>query len=748
MIKLYDVRNNNYINVDYDQQKILDELYFTLTIIPSKEQYNELYPTMTEKEIDEDINKIKKFISIYDKIIPLYDPYNKNIYLVKYKDVYNSIINKNYRILDHRILNKLKKIINELLESKKDREYIEKLQKNINFMNNYDIDILYNTYQKIIYETNPIFKQITQCERISYLLYQLDEKDKKINPYYLKKELKYLKNIYNITDSDLCDSMVNYEMESKTLLYHQVFLTYNKAKSYIQYYSLLGSYLFNNYLRNETYYKDAELENHIINFYNLISKSHSFDKNYILFRYINNDEYLSNLKEGDIYLENSFISTTRNPFITFSNSNNDMYLIKIKIPSNKDGVGLSIEAYSLFKYEMEIILNPSKLRLNKIIYKKNEPIFYHLNKAISNKILKIYEFEYIEPNNIINKLNKYILSIENIIPFYDFYDLKNPIFKSNTSENMILEFINDIPKLNNRRIFKTKIDDIIYNFDVNFVIDNDIYKKFFFLENKNFLHKNYGPQIYLTYLNKNTGSIELLIEIKHIISINYIHRFNGNKSSINENSLLLFLSHLAYHFKIDQIIIHSKFESYALINKKSDYELYNLNNVDNITSHFINLYMADTTYFSQDFIDYIENKKKRFNDNSITHITKYYLIDELMNKKPFDIIKQDIMNVLYKIQRKNNFKIIKDLYLYLHYNYPLIINELHEILSEYVKKNNIKFIYPLTKPIYILKPLNYLFEKKYINYIPVYNMSIDNIHINYNIETRQFFRLNEIENEL
>ena len=747
MIKLYDVRNDKYKDIDYTQQKILDELYFTLSVIPSKEQYKELYPKMTNKEIDDDIKKIKNFISSYDKIIPLYDPYKKNIYLVKYKDVYKSIINKNYRILEHRILNKLKIIINELLESDKDKEYIEKLKKNINFMNNYDIDILYNTYQHIIYETNPIFKEITQCERKSYLLYQLDEKDNKINPYYLKKELKYLKKLYNIKENDLCEGMDKIEIDSKILLYHQVFLTYNKAKSYIQYYSLLGSYLFNNYLRNKSFYRDIELENHIINFYNLISKSPSFDKNYTLFRYINNDEYLSNLKKGDIFLENSFISTTRYPFINFINSNSDIYLIKINIPSNKEGIGLSIEAYSLFKYEMEIIMNPSKLKLKNIIYKKNEPIFYHLNKHISNNIIKVYEFDYIETNNIINNLSKYIFSIENTIPFYNFYDLKINLFKSLSSDKIILEFINDIPKLNNRRIFKTKIDDIIYNFDVNFVIENDIYKKFFFLENKNFLHKNYSPQIYLTYLNKDTGSIELLIEIKHIISINYIHRFNGNKTSINEKSLLIFISHLAYHFKIDQIIIHSKFESYALINKKSDYELYNLNNVDNITSHFINLYMADTTYFSQDFINYIEHNKKRFNDNSIIHITKYYLIDELMNKKPLDIIKHDIMDVLYKIQRKNNFKIIKDLYLFLHYNYPLIINELHYVLSDYVKNNNIKFIYPLTKPIYILKPLNFLFENKYINYIPSYNMSIENIHINYNLETRQFFRLSDYDYE-
>lgn len=119
-----------------------------------------------------------------------------------------------------------------------------------------------------------------------------------------------------------------------------------------------------------------------------------------------------------------------------------------------------------------------------------------------------------------------------------------------------------------------------------------------------------------------------------------------------------------------------------------------------------------------------------------------------MDKKPLEIINQDIMDVLYKVQRKNNFRTLRDLYLFLHYNYPLIISDLHDVLSNYIKKNNIKFMYPITKPIYILKPFNYLFERKYINYIPSYNLTIENIHQNYNIETRQFFRLEQDNTEL
>ena len=747
MIKLYNKKKNIYIDIDYDKKTIIMELYYNLSVIPSEEQYKILYPKMKNKDIIEHIDKIKNFISTYNKIIPLYNPYDKNILLIKYNDVFNMVVNNNYRVVDNTIKNKLNNIINKL--DNLDEEYLKKLKNNINFINNYNIDILHNIYKNILYETNPIFKEITQCERISYLLYQYDYKGNNINPYYSINELTCLKKIYNITDdNDMCETIKNYEMDSKNLLYHQIYLTYNRAKSYIQYYSLLGSYLFNNYLRNcDDYYKDIELEKNIINFYKIIDKSPSFDINYKLFRYIENDDYLKHLKINDIYLEGSFISTTRNPFINLYNDNHDIYLIIINIPKNKEGVGLSIEAYSLFKHEMEIILNPSKLKLTNIKIKNKNIIFNHMNDNISKKIKKIYEFEYIDKNNIINKLSNYKKLKPYIIPKINFYDLDKLLFSSNTTEDIINEFVNMIPKLNNRRIFKTYINNSEYEFDINFVIDNEIYNNFFFLENKNnFTQKNYNKQIYLTYINSITGSIELLIEIKHIISVNYIHRFNGNDSKITDNDLLKFISHLSYHFKIDEVIIHSKYNSYALINKNNKiYNIDYINNMDKITENYINLYIADTTYFSIDFINYIENNIKRFNELSIEHKTKYYLIDRIMNLNPFDIIIEDKSDILYQILKDNKFKNIKDLYLYLHYNQPLIIKKLIDILNIYKKNEKIKLDYPLTKPLYIFKPFEYLYQYKFIKYIPILKNDLDYIYNEYNTETKQFFRINEKE---
>jgi hypothetical protein len=679
----------------------------------------------------------------------MYDPYNRNIYLINYINVYNRLTVDNYRIPDNYIIDTLEK---KLLKSKNDVEYYEKLEKNIKFINNYDLDILENTVKKIIYDTNPILQELTKCEKKSFLRYQVDSNNKIINPYFKKSELNNLKKIYKIDinknknkNENICDIINDFEINSTTLLYHQIYLNHNMIKPYIQYYSLLGSFLFNNYMRNSQFVKDTELESHIYNFYNIIAKAPSFDKNYVLFRFINNSDYLQHLKINDIFYENSFISTTRYPFLNFKVDMEDLYLIKINIPKNVNGIGLSIEAYSLFTYEMEIILNPSKLMLKNIITKKNKPIFFHPNSEFEERIVKIYEFDFIESidfEKIKLQLSKYKLS-DVIIPFYNFYDLENKIFFSNTTNLIINEFISSLNKLNSRKIIKININDIIYQFDVNFVIDNSIYYKFFFLKkNHNYILNNssaYSPVIYLTLLNNLNGAIELIIEISSIISVNYIHKYSGLSSNIADDDLINFLSHLSYHFKIDTIIIHSKYNSYLSITEtinKHDKDI----NIEDITTKFINLYEADTTYFSQDFINYIEFGNKRFNDKSIHSVIKYHQIDDIFKINPMDVIINNTTDLIYKIYRKHNFETFKELYLYLHYNNPLLINEINKLLNNYILKNNINTTHNITKLIYILKPYNYLYNKKKISYFPVTQNSIENLLNNYVNETQQFFR--------
>jgi hypothetical protein len=71
--------------------------------------------------------------------------------------------------------------------------------------------------------------------------------------------------------------------------------------------------VFNYYLRNKSI-KDSIIENYIQTFYDIISKSPSFNNEYYVYRLVNKDDYLLDLKIGDIYEDKSFISTSRNPF--------------------------------------------------------------------------------------------------------------------------------------------------------------------------------------------------------------------------------------------------------------------------------------------------------------------------------------------------------------------------------------------------------------------------------------------------
>src|SRR5271165_5054973 len=58
------------------------------------------------------ITKIKKLISNYDEVIPLFDIYSETIYLINKENVYNRVFSNHYRLPD-------KKLIEQLLPDEK-----------------------------------------------------------------------------------------------------------------------------------------------------------------------------------------------------------------------------------------------------------------------------------------------------------------------------------------------------------------------------------------------------------------------------------------------------------------------------------------------------------------------------------------------------------------------------------------------------------------------------------------------------
>jgi hypothetical protein len=269
-------------------------------------------------------------------------------------DVYSKVINYYNRPLTNELYDYLKSI------KTNDKSLKEKIQKNIKFMDNFDLQILEQTYIKTFYyQSNKVGRNFTLCIKPSFIPFI------NINPYYQRDELinlalnlKLIKEDNTFYDKEkinkLCLKISNQDIDSDTLLNHYLFIQMNNLKYYIKYYSFMGSYQMNYYIRNKSI-KDTFIENNINQFYKIISKSPAFNNDYYVYRLIGNDNFLNELRIGDIFKDTSFMSTSRNPFYNPVTNAFGLILLKIKIPKNKEGVGLCVENYSLFPEEHEII---------------------------------------------------------------------------------------------------------------------------------------------------------------------------------------------------------------------------------------------------------------------------------------------------------------------------------------------------------------------------------------------------------
>ena len=711
-------------NIEINEENVIDELYNNLAIILE--------------------NDIKDYVSKLNYKIPLFDYSTKNIYLINKEDTYLKVVHDNFRFPDKKIIDLLKKTINDLNKLKNNNDewvikYIKKLNKNLNFLDNFNLSILKETFTEAFLNTNPTSRELTTCIKPSYLPYQNYQ-----SPYYTKSELISMalnlniikdKNIkpWSYDDIELkkiCLILSQYEISTQLLIYNQLYILYNNAKSYVQFYSLFGSYYFNSYLRNKNSLLDKDLNSHINNMLKIIEKSPPLDSNYETYRFIENDDYLHNLKIGDTFDENSFISTSRNPFYSIKDNVFGFILIKIKLKKNIPGIALLMESYSNYQHEEEVLLPPSTLKLLEINTDFN---YYHWNKLAEKKIVKKYVFEYIKP--ISYDIKYYIKDFikDNInIPLINFFNVD---FSGSTINEKTLNFFVSLTKINLRRIFRSIIGNKEYIINAYFLTQNKVYSKFFFLQRTDELNKTLGDEIYLSIQNPDNGEIELLVEIRNIISVNYYFRYSGVKSKISDEDLIHWLSGLAKSLNIQNIIIHGNYSSYIEIVEnildKSGLNKMNLledfktiQNIDNPDSNILNLYTADINTYCIDMIDYLYNNKKRFyNMSYIERKVPIHAIDKLKKLKFKNLYKTN--NVDYETLNRLYNKLgdinLSDFYKIIHESYPYLIQKLEKLIILTYPKN---IIIPWHF-YYVLKPFEYLYEKGIIKFIPTVNM--DNI---------------------
>lgn len=669
----------------------------------------------------DDLN-IQNEISKNTELFPMFDIFTENIILVNDEQIYDKLLTFHYRHINKHTIELINKINKPKL---------------INFLKNYNLDILDETFYKIIYHNNPNTENLTTCVRPSFLpIFRYS------NPYYSKSELIYLAlnnglwhSDYNL--DDICSTVKENDVSGNKLLEHQLFIRENSADNYIKYYSFLGSSPFNNYLRFPNYHiKDNVIENHINNFNAILIKSPEWDKSYYFYRWINNDDFLKKLKIDDIWLDYGFLSTTRQPFVDPDNNYFGYILVKIKVPANVPGCGLAIEYYSHFPEEQEIVFPPSKFKL----INNEHTTYHHPNKLVQDKIKSKYEFEwighideYIQNNKLINE--------KQMINYLD----------SNIDGSTTYEKLDNFLKKYKKFYVKIGSIDVLFNVAK---IESGAYDSFFYMnkldEDSRVL--TLDKDIFITWENDKTGEINLLIEIGTVISVNYYHKFNPNLSYIidklNYDDVINFIMKLSNMFNIDKIIIHPSHNKYwSLINKPNnilnvttDTSFYSYK-IDRLKSgetyHDRQMYNSDCFYFNEALQHLIFNAymipdniskftKQMFNDGKckLTYSLEaiLYLLNTPLNEFLAALSEKNVMydsfvELTIKIANKllmektkivNQLKYIKqakrkitpgykliDLYVYIFIHYYYLIPYLHNILFD-------KFNINLNETYYVL----------------------------------------------
>lgn len=565
-------------------------------------------------------------LSKYSEYIPMYDIFSENIYPINNLKLYYRLVNCHYRFITDEV--------KQWLINKKQKATIEEnvhYDNMLKIIDNYDLEYLEKTSYETLYKYSPDFGlSISICKRNSFHQYSFH-----LTPYYTKNELIKLgmnnKLIDKIKPSNLVDKQLHYDIcklvskndiDSDTILNHMNIIIKNKCIGWINFYSMTGSYIFNKILR-ENLPMNQYLFDGLNNIITTINKA-ELPNDYYFYRFVWDDEFLKDLKIGDIFMDKGFISTTRDPFYSPGIKKDfGLVLIKINIPKHIKGVGLLIENFSMFPKEEEFLIQPfTRLKLK---YKDEKAKYFHTNEKFEKLIKKKYEF------NLISVDNKYINNI-NIIS-----DNKIPIIEIN---NINIEGYVRTDLFN---LFLNKCD----NYG-QFRYNNDIYIAQWFdstgTYSHNFKNKTKDGFIIYKYIN---GYPVLSIEMGELLYVNYQRTICYYDEYIEENNNL-FIAHIAKIFGYKNV--------YILFNYKNFVD-FNYTNKEHLS---IKLYCS-TIY------DYYKNNIKDTNSKYYKYEYGFWKLDNIGKEiVPSDIINRVSKDIDSNINWKDFFILIVEKYFYLY----------------------------------------------------------------------------------
>jgi hypothetical protein len=589
------------------------------------------------------LSKIKDKIKLsqYEDLIPMYDIYSQKIYPINKQNIHYRLIEAHYRIINHEIYKWLTNLYDKY---KSDKILGAKFKYNLDVLDNYDIDTLIETSYTSLYKYSPLLGlSISICKRNSFNPYI-----QHLKPYYTKLELIKLGQNMNLIKSDInleylidqdihyniCKTVSSNDVSFDEIKSHHQYIIDKKLKSWICFYSFTGSFLFNKYLRNikqsENYEQIRSLTNNLIadNYLdglkvlvNQMENSPELINNYDIYRFIWDDSFLINLKEGDIFTDFGFLSTTRDPFYSPGLSGHfGLILVKIKIPKNKKGVGLFIENFSMFPKEEEFLLPPySKLKL---LSKNDNFKYYHILPEFEKLINRKYEFELIDVNyskfkiEYLNKKTKLLtekildetISSNEIIPNINLISI-NGIDRI----DLIKQFIS-LYSSNNKINLKVNNSKKIYSFNFNWFDSSSgsSYSKYYYNNIRDGFLLSIFDEFGYPYLN---------IELGQFLAINYLNKlyFGENILDFNKDKDIIdLIFHIGRIFYYKSALIWHKYNSFIEFN----------NNYSTNINIFLHMGLYNDTIYR-----YLKYNEEFISSNPfISFDIGYWYLDEYFNK--------------------------------------------------------------------------------------------------------------------
>jgi hypothetical protein len=616
-------------------------------------------------------NKIE--LSKYQELIPMYDIYSNQIFPIKKKNIHYRLIECHYRFINNEIYQWIKNLYKK---SKKNTKLNEILKNNLKIIKNYDIKILIETSYKTLYEYSPLLGlSVSICKRNSFHRFM-----EHLKPYYTKIELIKLGQNMDLVKEDLdpefllkedihydiCKKVSKNDVSFEEIQIHSDFIIKSDIISWVTFYSFYGSFLFNKHLRNNIQI-NSFLNEGLIKIVKAINSSPKLNNEYEMYRFIQDDSFIKNMKVNDYFVDLGFLSTTRDPFYSpLLNGTFGLILVKINIPANHTGLGLFIENFSLFKKEEEFLFPPnSKLQL---ISKNDNFKYYHTNPIFEKIIHSKYEFNLIiEKIKICNLKIKNNIKIFNNIKEYEsmatdrFSIIKNFI----ENYNQIQVNLNNKSYLLNALWFDSTEQSSYTNLYFNKMNDGIIFS--IYENGYPYLNIEIGKEMIINYTNQfyyykdskkelDNELLDLILEFGRIFCYKEAKIFHNYRNFINfknnEIPELFYYSNFYNETIYNFIKTKKKFLDKPFI--KYNIGWYNLEELLNkqISSNIIDKYKLNNNIFKDALIDIIENNFILYNKfiNDINDDTNFINI----NSKKIDILKENYL--IFEIYEKLNYE--------------------------------------------------------------------------------------------